>query len=163
MIMTNHFGTEFGITEKSQNVMTRGVNSTSSSSSTSSAGGSRRQNVGGYSRTFKERRYEIKRNFEREKHTNRQVESETRVTFHRNNNGEGGIYAGPTGAQILTIKNNTFSFPIGTNSSTEFSNVTFFHGEWHEGDDDNVHPLTRYTETLHTENNTDGQGGNAVL
>lgn len=107
----------------------------------------RKVSVGGYSRTYSEKRYQINRTRHHEKHSNRTIKTETKISFHRTTPGED---SGPIGVHKISVLNETFSYPGGKNVSSEFKNVTYFDGET-DGDrgEDNVHPLTHVTNKLY--------------
>jgi hypothetical protein len=108
-------------------------------------GDKRRVSVGGYSRTYSEKRYQINRTRQQEKHSNRTYKTETRITFHRTNPG---LIVGPTGSRKITVVNETFSFPTGNNATSEFRNITYFDGLDEDRGEDNIHPLTHITNAL---------------
>lgn len=105
--------------------------------------GPRKVSVGGYSRSYSEKRYQVNRTRQQEKHSNRSIHTETRITFHRLTPGD---FYGPFGMHKLTVRNDTFSGPNGDSKSAEFSNITYFDGPPEERGEDNIHPLTKLTQ-----------------
>lgn len=115
--------------------------------------GSRKVSVGGYSRSYSEKRYQVNRTRHHEKHSNRSVETETRLTFHRMTPGD---FYGPFGMHRLTVRNQTFTGPSGESLNAEFSNITYFDGIPEDRGEDNIHPLTYITQKLIKKELVDG-------
>lgn len=117
--------------------------------------GAKKVSVGGYSRSYSEKRYQVNRTRQHEKHSNRSIQTETKVTFHRLTPGD---FYGPFGTHKLNVRNDTFSSsdPNGATKSAEFSNITYFDGPPEDRGEDNVHPLTCITQRLITKELVDG-------
>jgi hypothetical protein len=113
--------------------------------------------LGGYSRTYSEKRYQINKSKQQEKHLNRTIKTETKISFHQTIPTEKGGGAQsrsrPVGAHKISILNETFSYPKGANETFEFSNVTYFNGldkeEKEDVGQDNIHPMTHVTRQLY--------------
>jgi len=104
-----------------------------------------RVNIGGYSRTHSEKKYEINRNRDHVLHTNRSKYSETKITFSRDPTG---IVSGPTGFQTIAVVNESVSYPHGLNLTHDFSNITYYNGIEDDKGEDNIHPLTHHVNQL---------------